>query len=113
MSVVSCLEEELQYIIAISCYYKDEIEDEGLKFDKNSFYIKFKCLLTELHYLGPLNFTPGLNWFVFRQPRCESNHHITLALDQFFGMGTLSFSVPYPSSPKRWLLCRLDLDSFV
>ena len=40
MSVVNCLEEELRYIITISCYYKDEKEDEGLKFDKISFYIK-------------------------------------------------------------------------
>jgi hypothetical protein len=30
MSVVSCLEEECQYIIVISCCYKDEREEEGL-----------------------------------------------------------------------------------
>jgi hypothetical protein len=29
MSVMSCLEEELQFIIAISCCYKDELEEEG------------------------------------------------------------------------------------
>ena len=40
-----------------------------------------------------------------RQPRCESAHHITLALDQSFGIGTLSFSMSYPSPPKRRLLC--------
>ncbi len=31
MSVMSCLEEECQYIIAISCCYKDEREEEDLR----------------------------------------------------------------------------------
>ncbi|XP_046631527.1 uncharacterized protein LOC124311190 [Daphnia pulicaria] len=91
MSVVSCLEEECQYIIVISCCYKDEREEEG-----------------------PLQFVPGLMWFVDRQPPCESAHHITLVLDQSFSSQTLALSVPHPFIAETVVAmpsCRLDLDS--